>query len=148
LGARQFVDPNMVDPNWRGFDQPGSTIPWAAKDAFAQLRTTGVLGYPRLPVSRYVFEVELTLSKHCGMEFQLGDQWNATQIFLYENPKAHLVECTLMDWFHGRWGWGPKRDFAPGERIALKLVLGAAGKRCSTRTTASWGATLGQLTAV
>jgi formylglycine-generating enzyme required for sulfatase activity len=71
-----------------------------------------------------VFEVELTLGKKCGMEFQLGDQWNASHIFLYWDPKGQTVECTLRDWYHGGWGVGPKRDFAPGTRIALTLVVG------------------------
>ena len=32
----------------------------------------------RLPMSRYVFEVELTPSRHCDFSFQLGDPLNAS----------------------------------------------------------------------
>jgi formylglycine-generating enzyme required for sulfatase activity/serine/threonine protein kinase len=124
LGGKQLIDPVAFDVNWVGVNQPVASARWSDKVDFAQIRTSGVLHYPRLPVSRYVFEVELTVSKRCGMEFQLGDQWNASHIFLYENPKTQTVECTLRDWFHGGWAYGPKLDFTPGMRLALTLVVG------------------------
>jgi formylglycine-generating enzyme required for sulfatase activity len=124
LGRTPFIDPITFGPNWLGFNQPGAAVPWFTQDAFARLTTKGALGYPQLPVSRYVLETELTMNQLGDINLQLGDPWNASQISLKWNPEREVIECKLNRWHHGTWSWGRIRDFAPGVRINLKVVVG------------------------
>ena len=124
LAGRQFIDPITFGPDWLGFNEPGTAVPWATRDAFARLTTRAALGYPRLPVSRYVCGVELTVNKHGGMRFCLGDPFNEAEIALYWKAEREMIECVLPHWYHGGWGWNGGRDFAPERRISLKLVVG------------------------
>ena len=103
LAGRQFIDPITFGPDWLGFNEPGTAVPWATKDAFARLTTKAALGYPRLPVSRYVFEVELTVHKRGSMYFGLGDPLNESKLFDWK-PEREMIECLLRHWYHGGWG--------------------------------------------
>ena len=66
---------------------------WSTRNDFAQLTTRAAVVYPRLPVSRFVCEVEVTSSARGGMKFSLGDAENACQICLDWIPerKSHQV---------------------------------------------------------
>jgi len=124
LGGRQFIDPITFGPDPFGFNELGTALPWAIKDAFARLTTRAALVYPRLSVSRYVCEVEVTVHRRGGMRFCLGGPFNEAQIALYWKPERDMIECALPHWYHGGWGWNGSRDFAPERRISLKLVAG------------------------
>jgi formylglycine-generating enzyme required for sulfatase activity len=125
LAGRQFIDPMTFGADWLGFNEPGIAVPWATKDAFARLTTKAALAYPRLPVSRYVCEVELTVHKRGQTMFFLGDPSNASALNLLWNPKREMTECSVSLRRHdGGWFWGGSRDFAPEQRISLKLVVG------------------------
>jgi len=125
LAGTQFIDPITFGPDWLGFNPPGTAEPWATRDAFARLTSKrATLGYPRLPVSRYVFEVDLTVHTGGSMRFCFGDPLNEAQIGLYWNSGRKMIECTLPEWYHGGWGWSGSRDFAPEHRIGMRLVVG------------------------
>ena len=122
LAGRQFLDPITFGPDWTGFNEPVTAVPWATKDAFARLTTKAALLYPRLPVSRYVCEVEVTVHRRGSMYFGFGGPFNEVQIGLNWKPEREMIECLLPHWYHGGWGWNGGRDFAPERRISLKLV--------------------------
>jgi formylglycine-generating enzyme required for sulfatase activity len=124
LAGAQFIDPITFGPDPLGFNERGTAVPWAAPDAFAQLRTKAVLGYPQLPVSRYVFEVELTVHKGGHILFLLGDQRHASALDLSWNPKREIIECFLREMNYFGWGWNGSHDFAPERRLSLKVVVG------------------------
>jgi hypothetical protein len=125
LGGRRFIDPARFGPDALGFnEEPANTAPWATNDAFARLTTRGTLGYPQLPASRYVFEVELTLNKGGNVNFQLGDPFQASHLVFRWNPDQEMTECTLVHWdndvAYARLG----RSFPLGMRIKLRVVVG------------------------
>ena len=124
LAGRQFIDPISFRPDGLGFTEPGTAVPWATKDAFARLTTKAALVYPRLPISRYVCEVELTIHKRGQMTFYLGDPWHASALNFIWNPKREITECLLQEVKYGGWGWNGSHDFAPERRISLKVVVG------------------------
>jgi formylglycine-generating enzyme required for sulfatase activity len=124
LAGRQFIDPITFGPEPFGFDEPGTAVPWAASDAFARLRTKETLGYPRLPISRYVCEVELTVHKCGRMTFLLGDPWRASTLEFIWNPEREITECLLREMNYGGVGWNGSHDFAPEQRISLRVVVG------------------------
>ncbi len=125
LGGRRFIDPVRFGPDTLGFNEgPASTAPWATNDAFARLTTRGTLGYPQLPVSRYVLEVELTLNKGGNVNFQLGDPFQAAHLEFRWNPRQEMTECKLVHWHNDIVWLGPERSFTPGTRINLKVVVG------------------------
>jgi hypothetical protein len=97
LAGTQFIGPITFGPDPLGFNEPGTAVPWAATDAFARLETKAVLGDSQLPVSRYVFEVELTVHKGAQMMFLLGDPWHASALNLDWNPKRKVTECLLEE---------------------------------------------------
>ena len=92
LGGTRFIDPVSFGPDILGFNkEPASTSPWVAADEFARLTTRGALGYPRLPASRYVFEVELTVNQPPeDISLQLGDPLNACHISFQWNPERRV----------------------------------------------------------
>ena len=100
LGGRRFIDPVRFGPDPLGFnEEPANTAPWATNDAFARLTTRGTLGYPQLPVSRYVFEVELTLNRGGNVNFQLGDPFQASHLVFRWNPRQEMSRvqaCSLV----------------------------------------------------
>jgi len=125
LGGTQFIDPiTFGRPDAPGFPEPGPVRPWVAEDAFARLATEAMLAYPPLPVSRYVFEVELTVKERCGVSLLLGDLWDKCHLDFYRNAERKMIECTLKHWTGGFGAWGGSRDFAPGSRVRLTVVAG------------------------
>jgi serine/threonine protein kinase/formylglycine-generating enzyme required for sulfatase activity len=124
LGGRPWLDPASFGPNWSGFNSPGSAVPWLTNDAFARPTAQGTLGYPPLLESRYVFEVDVTLNQRCFVNFQLGDPKNECHIELRWISDRNVIQCELHRWQHGGASVGDHRDFAPGSRIHLKLVVG------------------------
>jgi formylglycine-generating enzyme required for sulfatase activity/serine/threonine protein kinase len=124
LGGTPFIDPITFGPDGLGFNNPGTALPWVTNDAFARITARGTLGYPTLPASRYVFEVELTVNRRCGVQFQLGDPLNSCHIDLRWNTDNNMIKCELRNWQHGGWSWSPNRDFVAGARTKLKLVVG------------------------
>src|SRR5207302_5094267 len=101
LAGRQFIDPIRIGPDDWLMNEPGTAAAWATRDAFARLTTRAALGYPRLPVSRYVCEVELTVHKGCEIQFGLGDPSNATHLNLHWDPKREMIGCELQQAIHG-----------------------------------------------
>ena len=124
LAGRQFIDPITFGPDFLGFNQQGTAEPWAIWDAFARLRTKETLSYPRLPISRYVCEVELTVHKGGQLTFLFGDPRHASALNFTWNPKREVTECLLQEMNYGGWGWNGSHDFAPERRISLKVVVG------------------------
>ncbi len=125
LGGRRFIDPVRFGPNVLSFNEgPASTAPWATNEAFARLTTSGTLGYPQLPVSRYVLEVELTLNKGGNVNFQLGDPFEATHLVFRWNPKQEMTECKLIHWYKDIAYIDAERSFTLGMRIKLRVVVG------------------------
>jgi serine/threonine protein kinase/formylglycine-generating enzyme required for sulfatase activity len=125
LGGTRFIDPVRFGPDVLGFnEEPANTAPWATNDAFARLTTRGTLGYPQLPLSRYVFEVELTLSKGSDVIFQLGDPFQASHLEFRWNPKQEETECKLVHWHNDGVVAYPGRSFPLRVRINLRVVVG------------------------
>ncbi len=125
LGGRRFIDPVRFGPDPLGFNEdPASAAPWQINGAFARLTTSGTLGYPQLPVSRYVFEVELTLNRGGNVNFQLGDPFKATHLVFRWNPKQEMTDCTFVNWYNDVAYKGSGRSFTPGMRINLSVVVG------------------------
>jgi serine/threonine protein kinase/formylglycine-generating enzyme required for sulfatase activity len=125
LGGARFIDPISFGPDRLESDQAGTAVPWSNQDAFARLTTKGgPLGYPRLPVSRYVFEVELTVNKVADVNLQLGDPSNACNLVFLWDTKRNMIECALRHSYHGLWLVSAPLEVAPGTRISLKLVVG------------------------
>ena len=126
LGGTRFIEPVSFGPDILGFNnEPAITSPWVAASEFAQLSTRGTLSYPRLPASRYVFEVELTVNHQPeDISLQLGDPLNACHISFQWHSERRVIECALNDWRYYVAVGGKSRDFALGERISLKLVVG------------------------
>lgn len=125
LGGTRFIDPVSFGPDILGFNkEPASTSPWIAAE-FARFSTRRALGYPRLPASRYVFEVELTVNQPPeDISLQLGDPLNACHVSFHWHPERRVIECSLNEWRHYVAIVGKSRDFALGERINLKLAVG------------------------
>ncbi len=127
LGGREFIDPASVKPDWSGFDEPGTATAWATGDEFARLATRAAVGYPRLPESRYVLELDLTVNAHGRVVFRTGDPTNRCEIAFAWNDERRMVNCALYHsvydfyWFHGSQ---THHDFAPGKPISLRLVVG------------------------
>ncbi len=106
LGGRRFIDPVRFGPDPLGFnEEPANTAPWETNGAFARLTTRGTLGYPQLPVSRYVFEVDLTLNKGGDVNFQLGDPFPASRLEFRWNPEQQMTECKLVQLDHDLCMW-------------------------------------------
>jgi serine/threonine protein kinase len=125
LGGTRFIDPVRFGPDPLGFNEElANTAPWETNAAFARLTTRGTLGYPQLPVSRYVFEVELTLNRGGNVNFQLGDPYQASHLVFRWNPKQEMTECKLVHWYNDVAYTGPGRSFTPGVRINLRVVVG------------------------
>jgi formylglycine-generating enzyme required for sulfatase activity len=125
LGGRRFIDPVRFGSDVLGINEgPASAAPWTSQDAFARLTTRGTLGYPRLPVSRYVFEVELTLNGGGDVSFQLGDPFQASHLEFRWKPERELTECKLVQWAADMAYHGTERSFPAGTRIKLKVVVG------------------------
>ncbi len=124
LAGTQFIDPVNFGPDPFGFNEPGTAVPWATRDAFARLTTSAALGYPRLPASRYVCEVELTVHKRGIMMFCLGDARNRCEIDFWWNPEREIIECKLWHHDYGGARTSGLRDVAPERPISLKLAVG------------------------
>jgi formylglycine-generating enzyme required for sulfatase activity/serine/threonine protein kinase len=124
LAGKQFIDPITFgpDPYWGG--EPANPAPWITGDAFARLTSRATLVYPRLPISRYVCEFELTVHTRGRMKLLLGDLHNNCNPCFDWKPERDMIKCALTHWYHGGWGWNGSRDFAPEKRISLKLVVG------------------------
>ena len=100
---------------------------WVSNDAFARLSTKGGLGYPRLPESRYVLELELTMNKGGDVEIKTaGDPSNSCHVHYNWTDNGPMIKCSLTHWLNGFWHWAtePYRDLAPGMPISVKLVVG------------------------
>ncbi len=125
LGDRRFIDPVRYGPDALGLnEEPANNAPWAINDAFARLTTKGTLGYPRLPASRYVFEVELTMNKGGNVNFQLGDPFQASHLVFRWNPKQEMAKCDLVHWDNDMANAHPAGSYTRGKRIKLRVVLG------------------------
>ena len=80
LAGRQFIDPLRFGPDpYYWANEPRDPAPWANGDAFAELTSRATLVYPRLPVSRYVCEVELTVHTGGHIKVCLGDPTTAAK---------------------------------------------------------------------
>jgi serine/threonine protein kinase/formylglycine-generating enzyme required for sulfatase activity len=125
LGGRRFIDPVRFGPDALGFnEEPANSAPWATNEAFARLTTRGTLGYPQLPVSRYVLEVELTSNKGGNVNFQLGDPFQASHLEFRWDPKQEMTECKLVHWYNDVAYVHAGRSFTLGMRINLRVVVG------------------------
>ena len=125
LGGRRFIDPVRFGPDALGFNEgPANTALWATNDSFARLTTRGTLGYPQLPVSRYVLEVELTLNKGGDVNFQLGDPFQASHLVFRWNPNREMTDCTLVHWDNDMAHAHSGRSYSVGMRIKLRVVVG------------------------
>jgi serine/threonine protein kinase/formylglycine-generating enzyme required for sulfatase activity len=125
LGGRRFIDAVRFGPDDLGFNKgSANTAPWATNGVFARLTSRGTLGYPQLPVSRYVFEVELTVNKAGDINFQLGDPFQASHVVFRWNPNQEMTECNLVHWNNDTAIFGPARSFPVGTRVNLRVVVG------------------------
>lgn len=105
-----------------------TALAWVASDAFARLATRAAIAYPRLPDSRYVLELELTVNEGGELELNSGDQpVDHFQIRFAWNEKRRMIECTLsrciygMSWVNADKG---SHDFDAGKPVTIKLVVG------------------------
>ncbi len=127
LGGQEFIDPISLKPDWSGFDEPGTAMAWATKDDFARLASRAAIGYPRLPESRYVLELDLTVNAYGRVVFRTGDPTNRCEIAFAWNDERRMTECTLYHFLHGvAWFNAAQthQDIAPGKRIRVRLVVG------------------------
>ncbi len=126
LGGREFIDPVSLRPD--RLTTTDTALAWVASDAFARLATRAAIAYPRLPDSRYVLELELTVNEGGELELNSGDQpVDHFQIRFAWNEKRRMIECTLsrciygMSWVNADKG---SHDFDAGKPVTIKLVVG------------------------
>jgi formylglycine-generating enzyme required for sulfatase activity/serine/threonine protein kinase len=116
LGGQQSLKADEFPPQWRS----GSD--------FARISGDARISFPRVPVSRFVIEIEATFPSatdgkveflvwdgHHGTSLSLGHFWDTA-------PGCRTIPCRLFDKREGMSYWAGDQEFSTGRRLRLSLV--------------------------
>ena len=116
---------------------------WQAGKDFAEISSAGEIAFPKIPACRYVLETELTIgnAQNGRIIYRIADGGYGTDLSLGvvwpQDRTVTTVPCRLFGTNpSGGIAWVGERQFAIGQRLALKLfaadearVLFCNGKR-------------------
>jgi len=116
LGRQQSYSPTAF-PSW-----------WQSGTNFARIRGAGRITFPKIPVSRFVVDIELTfpVASDGRVEFHVEDPPYGTCLSLGrlwdQDKERSTIPCRLFRQQPFGVNWGGEHQFPAGERLRLSLV--------------------------